>query len=418
MLVYTLKRILYVTARGARRQRRLLPARASRARRSPDRRHADRRDRRSSRPKCAQAYGFDRAAAGAVRHLALAACCTAISASRSPRGRPVPSEVSRAVGNSLILASVATLIGFTFGTFFGVRRRLLSRLLGSTRRPRALGLRRQRAALLARHGAGDHLLGAAQLAAADRRRARTVRQLAAGLRAPALHHPAGGHDVGHSDGHHRAHRAGAGRRHPLSQEFVQALRAKGLGEWGVFKHVVKNAAPDGARRHGPAARLPARRLDPDRDRVRLAGHRLPAQRGDLPARPAAAAGHHPRARDVLRRCSTCSSISLQTALDPAHPADADAMTAESPACRRCHAAESPRQSPRLLGQASAIRLSRDPVAHGRAAPSSSLIVLAAIFAPLHRAGRSATRSSMLRRLQPDRLSPAIRSARTSSAATC
>jgi len=24
----------------------------------------------------------------------------------------------------------------------------------------------------------------------------------------------------------------------LSQEFVQALRAKGLGEWGVFKHVV------------------------------------------------------------------------------------------------------------------------------------------------------------------------------------
>ena len=29
----------------------------------------------------------------------------------------------------------------------------------------------------------------------------------------------------------------------LSQEFVQALRAKGLGEWGVFKHVVTNAAP-------------------------------------------------------------------------------------------------------------------------------------------------------------------------------
>jgi len=35
-------------------------------------------------------------------------------------GRPVLSEVSRAVGNSLILASVATLIGFTFGTFFGL----------------------------------------------------------------------------------------------------------------------------------------------------------------------------------------------------------------------------------------------------------------------------------------------------------
>lgn len=29
----------------------------------------------------------------------------------------------------------------------------------------------------------------------------------------------------------------------LSQEFIIGLRAKGLGEWGLFKHVVKNAAP-------------------------------------------------------------------------------------------------------------------------------------------------------------------------------
>jgi peptide/nickel transport system permease protein len=29
----------------------------------------------------------------------------------------------------------------------------------------------------------------------------------------------------------------------LAQEFVLALRAKGLSEWGVFKHVVTNAAP-------------------------------------------------------------------------------------------------------------------------------------------------------------------------------
>ena len=29
----------------------------------------------------------------------------------------------------------------------------------------------------------------------------------------------------------------------LAQDFVQALRAKGLGDWGVFKHVVRNAAP-------------------------------------------------------------------------------------------------------------------------------------------------------------------------------
>jgi peptide/nickel transport system permease protein len=34
-------------------------------------------------------------------------------------GRSVASEVMRAVGNTLILATVATAIGFTFGTFFG-----------------------------------------------------------------------------------------------------------------------------------------------------------------------------------------------------------------------------------------------------------------------------------------------------------
>src|SRR3981189_282866 len=34
-------------------------------------------------------------------------------------GRSVATEVMRAVGNSLILATVATVIGFTFGAFFG-----------------------------------------------------------------------------------------------------------------------------------------------------------------------------------------------------------------------------------------------------------------------------------------------------------
>ena len=86
----------------------------------------------------------------------------------------------------------------------------------------------------------------------------------------------------------------------LSQEFVLALRAKGLTEKRVFVHVAKNAAPTAIAVMGLAARLSARRLDPDRDRVLLAGHRLPAQLGDLPARPAAAAGHDPGARAVLR----------------------------------------------------------------------------------------------------------------------
>ncbi len=69
----------------------------------------------------------------------------------------------------------------------------------------------------------------------------------------------------------------------LSQDFVPALRAKGLSELGIFGHVVKNAAPTALAVMGLQARLPARRLDPDRDGVLLAGHRLPAEQRHLPA---------------------------------------------------------------------------------------------------------------------------------------
>ena len=41
----------------------------------------------------------------------------------------------------------------------------------------------------------------------------------------------------------KARRTGALVGDILSQDFVGALRAKGLSEFGVFKHVVKNAAP-------------------------------------------------------------------------------------------------------------------------------------------------------------------------------
>ncbi|MGY6248197.1 ABC transporter permease [Bosea thiooxidans] len=157
-------------------------------------------------------------------------------------GRPVASEVGRAVGNSLILAALATLIGFGFGTFFGFvagyfRGSLLDRLaslvsiLGVSVPHYWLGMVMVIvfSALLGwlpSTGAGpggsvawtfdwEHIryiiLPAITMSAIPMGIiSRTVRALVSDI---------------------------------LSQEFVQALRAKGMGEWAVFKHVVRNAAP-------------------------------------------------------------------------------------------------------------------------------------------------------------------------------
>ena len=157
-------------------------------------------------------------------------------------GRPVLNEVARAVGNSLILASVATLIGFTFGTFFGFvagyfRDSPLDKIASAVS---VLGVSVPHYWLgivmviifsatlgwLPPTGAGpdgsgswkpdlEHLryliLPAITMSVIPMGIiSRTVRALVADI---------------------------------LSQEFVQALRAKGLSEWGVFKHVVTNAAP-------------------------------------------------------------------------------------------------------------------------------------------------------------------------------
>ncbi|GBD47407.1 MULTISPECIES: ABC transporter permease [Methylopila] len=157
-------------------------------------------------------------------------------------GRPVLGEVARAVKNSLILAAVATLIGFALGSFFGFvagyfRNSVMDRLasavsvLGVSVPHYWLGM-----VMVIIFSAQLNWLpptGAGPGGSADWRPdfehlryiilpaitmsvipmgiiARTVRALVADI---------------------------------LSQEFVQALRAKGLGEWGVFKHVVTNAAP-------------------------------------------------------------------------------------------------------------------------------------------------------------------------------
>lgn len=157
-------------------------------------------------------------------------------------GRPVAAEVGRAVVNSLILASVATLIGFTFGVLFGFvagyrRNSVLDRMasalsvFGVSVPHYWLGMVfvivfSANLGWLPPTGAGpdgsgnwrpdfDHLryiiMPAVTMSVIlTGIIARTVRALVADI---------------------------------LSQDFVEALRAKGLDERGVFRHVVRNAAP-------------------------------------------------------------------------------------------------------------------------------------------------------------------------------
>lgn len=157
-------------------------------------------------------------------------------------GRPVTSEVGRAVVNSLILASVATLIGFALGTFFGFvagyfRDSILDRVasaisvFGVSVPHYWLGMVMviifsATLGWLPPTGAGpdgsgnwrpdfEHLryiiLPAITMSVIPMGViARTVRALVGDI---------------------------------LNQEFVGALRAKGMRESGIFRHVVKNAAP-------------------------------------------------------------------------------------------------------------------------------------------------------------------------------
>lgn len=157
-------------------------------------------------------------------------------------GRPVAAEVIKAVGNTLRLAVLATLIGFLLGSFFGFvagyfRNSWLDRLasllsvLGVSVPHYWLGMVMVivfAATLnwLPATGAGPDgsgswawdwahfqfmLLPALTMSVIPMGIiARTVRALVADL---------------------------------LAQEFVVGLKAKGLSELGVFRHVVKNAAP-------------------------------------------------------------------------------------------------------------------------------------------------------------------------------
>jgi peptide/nickel transport system permease protein len=157
-------------------------------------------------------------------------------------GRPVAQEVFKAVGNTFMIAALATLIGFAFGSLFGFvagyfRNSALDRIasfisvIGVSVPHYWLGMVMviifsSQLMWLPATGAGpggsgewlwdlEHLkyliMPAVTMSFIPMGIiARTVRSLVADI---------------------------------LSQEFVVGLRARGLGEAGVFRHVVKNCAP-------------------------------------------------------------------------------------------------------------------------------------------------------------------------------
>ena len=192
---------------------------------------------------------------------------------------------------------------------------------------------------------------------------------------------------------------------------MQALRAKGLSEWGVFKHVVKNAAPTALAVMGlqlgyllggsilietvfawPGTGFLLNAAIFQRD--------LPLLQGTIL---------------VLAMFFVCLNLVvdvLQTALDP-RIQRALSMTAIADAGDRRPPSWRARGYWASVGAPARARPGRD----GRARASSLLIVLAAIFAPWI-APADPYRGIDAAAAAADRLRPAIRSAPTSSAATC
>jgi peptide/nickel transport system permease protein len=157
-------------------------------------------------------------------------------------GRPVLSEVMRAVGNTVTLAVAAAIIGFTFGLFFG----LIAGYARDTWIDKVATSIAIAGVSLPHYWLGMVLVIIFSV---------QLNWL------PAVGAGPGGSGAWGWDWEHlrflilpaittavipmgiitRTVRALTGDI--LSQDFVEALRAKGLRETGVFRHVIKNAAP-------------------------------------------------------------------------------------------------------------------------------------------------------------------------------
>ncbi len=157
-------------------------------------------------------------------------------------GRPVVLEVSKAVGNTFMLAAVATVIGFMLGTLFGfVAGYFRDTWIDKT------------ASALSVFGVSvpHYWLGMVLV---------IIFAATLGWLPPTGAGPGGSEDWKWNWEHVRhlvlpsvtmsvipmgiiARTVRALVAETLSQEFIVGLRAKGLSEFGVFRHVVKNAAP-------------------------------------------------------------------------------------------------------------------------------------------------------------------------------
>ena len=161
--------------------------------------------------------------------------------------------------------------------------------------------------------------GELNCAARGRRRAPAAPAPGVGIEAHEISDPACDHDLGDPDGHRHPHGACAHRRYS-ELDFVEALRAKGLRETLVFRHVIKNAAPTALAVMGLQLGYMLGGSILIETVFSWPGSGLLAQFGDLPARSAAAAGHYPGAGAVLRGAQ--SPGRYRASLDrPAHQAE-------------------------------------------------------------------------------------------------
>jgi peptide/nickel transport system permease protein len=186
-------------------------------------------------------YGFDRSYAEQF-FMWLARALQGDLGTSIASGRPVTTEVMRAVGNTLTLAAVATLIGFILGSLFG----FVAGYFANSPADKAASAAAVFGVSVPHYWLGMVLviIFSAQLGWL-----------------PASGAGPGGSAQWRLDGEHLsymilpaltmsvipmgiiARTVRALVADILAQEFVIGLRARGLSEFGVFLHVVKNAAP-------------------------------------------------------------------------------------------------------------------------------------------------------------------------------
>ena len=184
-------------------------------------------------------------------------------------GRPVLRKSCARSGNTVTLAIAASLIGFTLGLLFGLiagyfRDTWIDKLV-TTSITAGVSVPHYWLGMvlviifsvqlnwLPAVGAGPGGSG-----------------VGLGLGAHEVSDPAGDHDLGDPDGHRHPHGARADRRHPFAG-FRRGAARQGPARAGRVQARRQERRADRARGDGPATRLHARRLDPDRDGVLLAG---------------------------------------------------------------------------------------------------------------------------------------------------